>query len=374
MGGSQKEDPMGPQVLACNVRRYRLSRRMSQSSLAKASSVSLPAIRNLEGAKGEPRVRTLQNVAEALGVKLTDLLREERPLQTVRFRSQKKLRSRENILAQVSRWLTDYAQLELLLNQKVPSVLVPTPGKDPVSAAAIGRKQLGVAPEDPICDICGLLERMGVRIRLLPIASEGFFGLSVGERDGGPAVVVNSWQRISVERQIFSAAHELGHLVLHESAYDVVCLEENPVEEKEANLFAGHFLMPEAGFCQEWQEAAGLNWVDRVLKVKRVFRVSYKAVLSRLIEDGKADQSVWKEFNIAFQRRWNKKLSGIEEPLGLDSHEPAGLHRFDFYEDRFSRLVRLAVEGDLISFGRGAEMLGIGVSEMQKLFAGWQAV
>lgn len=45
--------------------------------------------------------------------------------------------------------------------------------------------------------------------------SDDFFGLSIGPADGGPAVVVNVWDGISVERWIFTAAHELGHLVLH---------------------------------------------------------------------------------------------------------------------------------------------------------------
>jgi hypothetical protein len=38
------------------------------------------------------------------------------------------------------------------------------------------------------------------------------------QSDGGPAVVVNVWGRLSVERWIFTAAHELGHLMIVEAA------------------------------------------------------------------------------------------------------------------------------------------------------------
>lgn len=206
------------------------------------------------------------------------------------------------------------------------------------------------------------------------MASNSFFGLSVGEEDGGPAVVVNVWERISVERRIFSAAHELGHLMLHPDAYDVNQVEESKVEEHEADRFAGHFLMPDEGFRKEWNEAAGLHFVDRVFKVKRIFRVSYKTVLSRLIEYGDADSSIWKKFNIAYQRRFNRRLSFKEKPMGMDAAEPFGMQRFDFFEDRFSRLTREAVEKDKISLSRGAEMLRIGIEEMQELLKDWEAV
>ncbi|MDR9769423.1 hypothetical protein [Acetomicrobium sp.] len=35
----------------------------------------------------------------------------------------------------------------------------------------------------PIHDICGLLEKAGIKILILPIASEGFFGLSINDKD-----------------------------------------------------------------------------------------------------------------------------------------------------------------------------------------------
>jgi hypothetical protein len=37
-------------------------------------------------------------------------------------------------------------------------------------------------------------------------------------------------------------------------------------------------------FEKEWQNTRGLPFLDRILKVKRMFRVSYKTVLYRLAE------------------------------------------------------------------------------------------
>ena len=274
---------MNLQILAQNIRRLRTAKRFSQKALAEAAGLSLPAVKNLELAKNEPRMRTVQAIARALDVKLQELFQPVRRLRTVRFRSAKRMQNRENILAEVSRWLDDFNYLEEALNRralfKLEGIWEKCSKDNIVEAAALCRKKLRLKPVEPIYDICGLLEDAGIKIHQLSMASDSFFGLSIAENDGGPAIVVNAWERIPVERRIFSAAHELGHLMLHRDAFDVSQTEENKIEENEVNLFSGHFLMPDEGFFKEWNEASGLHPVDRVFKVKRIFHVSYEAVL-----------------------------------------------------------------------------------------------
>lgn len=372
---------MDLEILAQHIRMLRNAKRMSQQGLAAAAGLSVPAIRNLEAAKNKPRIGTLQLIARALDVKLQDLFVPVRPLRNVRFRSTKRMLSRENILADISRRLDDFNYLEEVLGEPtgfrlkdVRSRCSAETRESIIHSASLCRKELGLKDTEPIHDICGLLESAGVKVFPLEMASEGFFGLSVGEEDGGPAVVVNAWERIPVERRIFSAAHELGHLLLHLDAFDVNQTEEEKEEEKQADLFAGILLMPDEGFRKEWGEAAGLHWVDRVFKVKRIFHVSYKTVLRRLIDYGHADASIWMKFNSAYQRRFNRKLSFKEEPAGAEGAEPFGLQGFDFYEDRLSRLTRKAVEQDKISISRGAEILRISIEEMQDLINDWKGI
>ncbi|MFO7931719.1 MAG: XRE family transcriptional regulator [Desulfosalsimonas sp.] len=369
---------MNLQTLANNIRRQRTAKQLSQKKLAESAGVSLAAIKNIELAKNEPRVRTVQSIARALDVKLKELFQPVRQLHQVRFRSSKRMQFRENVLARIAKWLDDFNYLEETLNDQAPFILKPLieqcSRENVVEAAGLCRKKLGLKPTEPIYDICGLLEDAGVKVLPITMASDSFFGISVGEDDGGPAVVVNVWERISVERQIFSAAHELAHLMLHREAFDVNRVEENENEEKEADRFAGYFLMPDKGFRKEWNESAGLHLVDRVFKVKRIFRVSYKTVLNRLLEHGVVDRSIWKKFNIAYQRRYKRKLAFKEEPMGIYSVEPVGMQRVDFQEDRFSRLTRKAVEKDRISLSRGAEMLDCSVKEMQDLLENWEAI
>ncbi len=369
---------MSLQILAQNVRRLRTAKRFSQRALADAAGLSLPAIKSLELTKSEPRMRTVQAIAKALEVELRDLFLPVRELRTVRFRSARRMQNRENILAEVARWLDEFNYLEEVLDERKPFLLKDVrkrcSRKNMVKAVRLCRERLGLSETEPIHDICGLLEHAGIKILPIPMSSDSFFGLSLGEEDGGPAVVVNVWERISVERRIFSATHELGHLMLHPDAYDVTLTEENKEEEHEADRFASRFLMPDEEFRKEWKESSGLHWVDRVFKIKGIFRVSYKTVLARLLEQGVADKSIWVKFNVAYQQRFKRKLPFREEPMGIDPVEPFGMQRFDFYEDRFSRLTRDAVEKDKISLSRGAEMLHVGIKEMQDLLQNWEAV
>jgi len=364
---------MDIQMLAHNIRRLRIAQRLSQQTLADSAGISLPAIKKLESSKSEPRMKTLQAIAKALSVKSQELFQPVRELKTVRFRSNKKMQNRENILAEVSNWLDNFNFLEKLLNGQQTFPLDKTEAKcstsgEIINATKLCRAALKLKPDEPIHNICGLLEHAGIKIYTVSSASDGFFGLSVGKEDGGPAIAVNTWERISVERRIFSAVHELGHLILHNGAFDVSETKEKEDEERQADLFAGHFLMPDEGFCKEWNEAAGLHFVDRVLKVKRIFHVSYLTVLVRLKEYKVVDDSIRDKFRLEHQHRFKRKR------ILTPKEEPNGLVEFDFYEERFSRLVRQALEEEKISLSRGAEMFRIGIEEMQELSNSWEVV
>ncbi|HEY3357167.1 MAG TPA: ImmA/IrrE family metallo-endopeptidase [Polyangia bacterium] len=384
---------MSPDILGSNIRRLRMAKGVSQADLAEAAGLSRPGYRNVEVGAATPRTSTLMRIAEALGVKLEALVREHRQLRAVRFRAKKRLSTREEIIDRVSRWLDDYEELERLLDQHAPVEFAAVRRKigelrssatRAIEAAGLARQAMGVGERELVRDICGLLEHHGVKVFTPKVASDDFFGLSVGNNDGGPAVVINTWERISVERWIFSAAHELGHLLLHDGAYDVTQREEVDAEEREANTFASHFLMPEGLFRREWVEARGLPLVARVFKVKRIFRVSYRTVLYRSAA-GTADmRRVFGRFQVEHQRLTGKTLGVADEPQQMSpddfrSHRPASraadepehLLASDFVEDRLSWLVRSALEKDVITLSRAAEILGIPLQEMRERASSW---
>lgn len=381
-------------VLGDNLRRHRQAKKLSQAELARQAGLSRVGYRNIETGGAAPRADTLARLAAALRVGLDDLVRPVSKLESVRFRARKRMTTREAILADVSRWLEAYTSLEEMLGAHVDYALRDVGRRfarrkartRPIDAAAAAREALNLGEGETIRDICGLLEDNGIKVFAPEIASDQFFGLSVGPGDGGPAVVVNTWDRITVERWIFTAAHELGHLLLHHDAYDVDRTEEPEGEEKEADLFASHFLVPDEVFRREWEEARGLAFVDAVLKVKSIFRVSWKTIVYRIASDHPNPGDVWRRFYRDYPRLYGRKLSGKDEPARLDPEdfypdspqpadrlrdEPEHLNASLFREDRLRRLVRRALDDERISLSRAAEILDLPVKDMRQLAGAW---
>ena len=124
-----------------------------------------------------------------------------------------------------------------------------------------------------------------------------------------------------------------------------------------------------------------MPFVDRVLKVKRMFNVSYKTVLYRLSEV--VENSIWGKFQGAYKKRTGKTLSITDEPEALlpddfqqspevfRAQEPDSLSASHFIEDCLSRLVRKAIEKEKITMNRGAEILRLDIDEMQEIASYW---
>ena len=375
----------GEATIAANVARLRLDRRLTQEALATKAGLSRVALGKIERGSVVPRAHTLDALAKALAVPVGELVTPVRPLESVRFRARTQVHAREQILAEVSKWLDAYAGLEAALDERSPfrfeKAVAQSHRGNPEKTAKAARQAVGLGPEEPVRDICGLLEENGVKLLLLETNRDSFFGLSVGSRDHGPAVVVNTWDRISVERWIFTAAHELGHLLLHQDEYQRNATNLPTETEREADAFASEFLMPEAAFAAEWDETYGHSLLVRVLKVKRIFRVSYKTVLYRLVESDRETSDVWRAFQGQHRGYFGKTLRKTDEPEALHksefawnwsrSGEPAGLSKHDFIEDRLSRLVRRALEEEHISLGRAAEILRLTRDEMRQKAREW---
>lgn len=378
---------MGADAIAANLLRLRSATGLSQDKLAESAGLSRVAYRNIERGESLPRAATLMALARALGVPLQELVAPVVTLRRVRFRSLKRMKRRAEVLARVGRWLRDFSSLETLLDERQPDSLAALrrvaqaarPEGAPAIAEAV-RHAIGLSPREPVHDICGLLESRGIKVGRVEVASEAFSGLSVAEDDGGPAVIVNTWARLPVEHQILSAAHELGHLLLHLGAYDVGVEEEDEGQEREAEAFASHFLMPDAVFQREWRAASGLRLLDRVLKVKRVFRVSWRTVVFRVAEAYPAEQrgKLWKQLQFEHQRRYGRSLLKLDEPNGVDvsvlrapTTEPAELDDHDFQSERLASLVRRAVEEERITLSRAAEILGVSLEDMRERATSW---
>jgi Zn-dependent peptidase ImmA (M78 family)/transcriptional regulator with XRE-family HTH domain len=374
---------MGIESIPANLVRYRKAKGITLQQLAKDIGISRQAYSAIEAGRSVPKSGTLVAIAQALDSSLPDILADPPSFSSLRFRSGRSMPKRDQakrdvLLHDFRRWLDDYNFLVDLLEVDRRWRFEGVNGDDPTKTAAQARAAIDVEPNEPIDDIIGLLESAGAKIFTRDFEIPKVFGFSAGRSDNGPAIAVNTSPDISIERQIFTVAHELGHLIMHGSSYGSDSDDGEDREETEANQFASHFLLPKEAFEQELRESAGLAIVDLVLHVKRKFRISYKTVLFRLVGEYGFDSSLYSRFAVKYGQQYGGNLRDHAEPDALQDpiarDEVEGLTRHDFVESGLVRLVKRAYEKELISASRAAEILQVPLEAMRTLESEWVAV
>ncbi len=305
-------------------------------------------------------------MAKVLDVPVAHLFESVRPLRCVKFCSNGDLGDHDQILAETSRWFYRFSELEHMLNDQLPLKLAGVPPGDPRKAARSARETLGLDESEPIDNICGLLESAGIKMRGIAAPADGFFGLSVADTEEGDAIVVNTWSNISVEGWIFTAAYELGHLVLHRSEYGPKQTKKNEEHGKEASSFARHFLLPDVALEKEWKPSGDLSFLEQVLRIKKKFKVSYRTVLSSLHEKY-PNRNVWGRFHFEYKCDRGEALPRNTEPDPLPEEDFRVKDRDGMYSDRLQELVYKAVEQEHITVSRAAAILGIPLRKMHSL-------
>lgn len=142
--------------------------------------------------------------------------------------------------------------------------------QDPEAAAAMLRAHWGIG-EQPVKNMIALLESKGVRVYSLAIDAKEVDAFSMWKA-GRPFVFLNTFK--SAEHCRFDAAHELGHLVMHQHAQP-----QGPDLEREANAFASAFLMPKASVLANAPKAATL---PGLIRHKKHWLVSVAALNYRM--------------------------------------------------------------------------------------------
>ena len=258
------------------------------------------------------------------------------------------------VLADLERYLT----VEDILG--LPSARWEQPGDAPYPvrhdaieadrAADALRRHWGLGHE-PVPNLVELLEERGVKIFALPLDTVG--GLAARARRPGlppvPVVVVNAgdWG----ERQRFTIAHELGHIVLDVSrGLDA---------ERVAHRFAGAFLMPAEALRLEVGKRRNALALGELVALKRVFGVSIQALTHRCrdldIIGAATYRALFNEFG-----RLGWRSPPYEEYGAMAGELPS----------RFGRLCLRALAEGAISKSKAAELLGIGIADVDDYLRG----
>lgn len=368
-----------------NLLRLRVSLGKSQQEIADKALISLLAYRNIENGESDPSLKTLEKLASVFNVNIEEFFKEYSPnIKAVRFRAleDKNIKKREEIIYTVADWLDEFNSLLFKLNEegKYSFKLSDLENQNytPIEMAKQARERLRLNKNEPIRDICSLLEsRGGIIVYTKEFFSDSFFGLSLIDNNKKRIIVVNTWNKISVERRKYTVAHELGHLLLHPNSYEEQEKEENKEEEKQADIFASHFLMPQQSFVEEWNKYNNYDFVEKVIKIKQTFGVSYQVVLYRLseiIRDNNIKINVWKEFNKLYMSKYNVVLDRKNEviPMNENLKELQSLSSNFYYGRGIAELVRKAYNKEIIDINEAAKILKKPIEEIQNQINLWK--
>ena len=173
----------------------------------------------------------------------------------------------------------------------------------PTLAARV-REHLRVG-DGPVPDLYALLDSFGVLVyrssSLRRVRGSGVVsGAFVNHPQLGYSVFVNT--QCSAGRQAFTLAHELAHALFHYPERATVSVSgDRAQEERFANAFASHFLVPGKELRRLTSQWIGGD-VDEygAVQLAAHFRVSYAMMLYRLLDEGlaaRADVDRWKTYS-----------------------------------------------------------------------------
>jgi Predicted Zn peptidase len=289
-----------------------LRRRMlglNQTELAKAAGISQGTLSKMEQGLREISASHMEMLAQALKCPKSFFSQPEReygPPLSMHDGMYRKgavgVKAIDKIIAELN---TRIAHARTLLKSSEIEPDLPLPFYDPedhqndFEKIAHNVRRAWLMPRGPVKNLTDCMERAGIIIIKCDMSGARIDGVSYQIGGLPPIVFLNN--DIPADRERFTLAHELGHLVMHKYPTENM--------EKEANSFAAAFLMPESDIAPSLKDIT----LERAAALKPYWKVSigsllYKAKTLRLVEDGQ------------MQYLWRKRSS-----LGWNTKEPESL-------------------------------------------------
>jgi Zn-dependent peptidase ImmA (M78 family)/DNA-binding XRE family transcriptional regulator len=284
----------------------RKRRLLNQKGLAERVGVVAHTISRCEKGQTIPAEETVDLFAKATGFPKRFFFGpslDEPDAGSVSFRSQKAMTAatRDAALSAgaIGFLLSDWVERRFDLPPcKIPDLHL----YEPEMAARTLRQEWSLG-ESPVSNMVHLLESKGARVLSLAENSKRVNAFSVW-RDEKPYVFLNTMK--SAENSRFDAAHELGHLALHQDG-KVTGRE----AEDQANRFASALLMPRADVLAVLPR---VRYLEQIVQAKKRWKVSVAALNYRL---HKLDiTSDWKYRDLCIQISQHKY--NVHEPCEIE--------------------------------------------------------
>lgn len=288
-------------------------RGLQKNELARMLELTPSAVTQFESGQARPNAQTVARISMALGFPPPFFAQYNR-LHAVssdqcHFRSlvscsqmeRRRMASAGTIIRKIVEFIDAHVNLP---PERITTNLIhkPKTAEEIESAATELRKNWGLGL-GPIPNVVHLLESNGVLIFRLLDDCKKVDAFSNWHRHR-PFVFLNT-EKGSGSRSRLDAAHELGHLIMHEE-----CLPGDRRQEEQAFRFAGAFLLPRESFLRECPRR--LVWAH-YLELKKHWKVSLAALVRRARDLGVMTEDTYRRANVQLnQKGW--KYSEPEEP------------------------------------------------------------
>lgn len=337
--------------------RARKAAGLSMKALGDQVGLSANAIKKYEHGVNIPGSANLLKLSKALGVRTEYFFRPVNiTLQGIEYR--KRSATPQALLDQVTGDVMDQAERWAELLALYPDSVKPVPDfqlpgglpdqvttEADIEALAIQMREAWALGQNPIPDMIDTLESRGIQVITTDVpANQKVDGLA-GNIGHTPMIVISS--HFPGDRQRFTLAHELGHLVLYGR------LSEELKEEKACNRFAGAFLLPEAALKQQLGAPRHAIEPRELYMIKHEFGISMSGILVRLRQSGVISETLYKQTLFAFSAAgWRTMEPGNPYP-----QEETIL---------FPQLVYRALSEGYIGESKAAELLGQSLSHFHQ--------
>jgi Zn-dependent peptidase ImmA (M78 family)/transcriptional regulator with XRE-family HTH domain len=296
---------------------------LTQVALAELTGLTQGKISEVEaGRDAQPRRDEIERIAQATGFPSGFFFLGPLPdMPSGNFRRLKRG------TAQVARQVRAQARQIVELIQRAegevampPVRMNPARSADDIEAiAAEFRTQAGVGERDPIPNLTRAIERAGVIVAGLPGEIPDHSGYSVWPDfglDGRPVIVFA--RMLPGDRQRFTTAHEIGHLLLHSPNRDLEV--DVKQAEAEANRFAGALLLPRTAAFEALKPSLTLTTLAHV---KATFGISIGACAQRALDLGLINESRFGSIRKQLTSRgWHR-----QEPVQVENESPLLIRR-----------------------------------------------
>ncbi len=348
-------------MIGNRLKRTREARGLSLRDLEAVMSneVSAQAIGKYERDEMMPSSAVLLGLAKALKVAPDYLLNtREVELSGVDFRKAPHAAAKEEKAASAA--VIDHMERYLELEDLMPSMEAKWQSLDAsafvinsidaAETAADHLRVLWTLGIEPILNLAELLEEKGVKVVALELPTNVSGSKAYVQTEGAselPIIVVNRVH--NGERQRFTMAHELAHLVLNADALS------SKDQEKAADRFAGAFLMAKEMLLKLLGGYRNAISLGELVELKKIFKVSIACIAVRCSQVGAISKAVYgRLFGHIKAMGWNEL--GSSEPGQLEPELP----------QRMERLCLRAISEGAISLSKAAELLKISVGEIDR--------